>query len=516
MPGLPESDRLRKPLFIVMEREQLLYLAPYAGALLLLAGIFLYAVRQPYRRGARPFAWLVGGQILTTFAFVFELFSPSLETKIFWDTVQWLTISYLVILPFLVFAVRFSEYRLNSPSLFWGLTLTFLGIFATFILTDHIHHRFYVHPQLTARQPFAELQYDTTLATYIYLLLYYYGATILGISLLIWRAFQPRNLFRIQYLIVAAGFMVPLIFSLLTLAYIQVLPQQDLMPFGFALGSLIAAWGVFHYGLPDIAPLARQHIVANLSEPVIVFDAQNRIIDVNKTALTLLEKQRHEIIGRTPELVFTRFPALVELVNSAAEQRKQISLNAEGRTLFIEASVSHILGPKREWIGRILMLRDHTPLKTMEADYQMLSRELEQRFQGRTEELHQTAERYRTIVENHPDFIVRWKPDGTRTFVNEAYCRYWAITREQALARNFLFHTPEEDRPAIEKNVVHLNFGASEIETEIHQVIRPDGNIAWQEWTDKAIRDEWGKLVEIQSIGRDITERKQAEETLNS
>lgn len=41
---------------------------------------------------------------------------------------------------------------------------------------------------------------------------------------------------------------------------------------------------------------------------------------------------------------------------------------------------------------------------------------------------------------------------------------------------------------------------------------KPDGSIAWLEWTDHAIRGRSGKLIEIQSVGRDITERKQAEE----
>ena len=43
---------------------------------------------------------------------------------------------------------------------------------------------------------------------------------------------------------------------------------------------------------------------------------------------------------------------------------------------------------------------------------------------------------------------------------------------------------------------------------------KPDGTTAWQEWIDYAIRDEWGRLIEIQSVGRDITERMQREERL--
>src|SRR5687767_12864337 len=137
-----------------MNLAELLYLAPYVFCLLALAGIFLYALRHRYILGARTFAWLVGGQIITILGFIFELVSTNLETKIFWDTFQWLTTAFLVILPFLVFVVQFSGHKLHSPSLTWGMILTFLGIFATFLLTDYTHHLFYRNPRLTTSGPF--------------------------------------------------------------------------------------------------------------------------------------------------------------------------------------------------------------------------------------------------------------------------------------------------------------------------------------------------------------------------
>lgn len=52
------------------------------------------------------------------------------------------------------------------------------------------------------------------------------------------------------------------------------------------------------------------------------------------------------------------------------------------------------------------------------------------------------------------------------------------------------------------------------VNTYQHRVIRPDGAVCWVQWTDRAILDEDNALIELQSVGRDITEQRQAEQTL--
>ena len=42
----------------------------------------------------------------------------------------------------------------------------------------------------------------------------------------------------------------------------------------------------------------------------------------------------------------------------------------------------------------------------------------------------------------------------------------------------------------------------------------PDGSVRWQRWSDRAIFDSSGAVIEYQSVGRDTTEKKEAEEAL--
>jgi len=130
-------------------------------------------------------------------------------------------------------------------------------------------------------------------------------------------------------------------------------------------------------------------------------------------------------------------------------------------------------------------------------------------------ELAASEERYRTIVEDQTEFIVRWLPDGTRTFVNDAYCRYFELTREECIGTSFLPLVAEEYREWVWQKIGSLT-PESPAATGEHRVCRPDGTFGWQQWTDRALFDESGNMVELQSVGRDVTERRHAEEQLKT
>jgi two-component system sensor histidine kinase/response regulator len=125
-----------------------------------------------------------------------------------------------------------------------------------------------------------------------------------------------------------------------------------------------------------------------------------------------------------------------------------------------------------------------------------------------------TAEqRYRAVVEDQTELICRWLPDGTLTFVNGAYCRYFQKSPEELLGKSFMPLIPEEDQAKVEQAIAQLS-PDNPVVVYSHRVYAPDGSIRWMEWTDRALYDAEGNLVELQSVGRDITEQKHAEEEL--
>ncbi len=127
--------------------------------------------------------------------------------------------------------------------------------------------------------------------------------------------------------------------------------------------------------------------------------------------------------------------------------------------------------------------------------------------------LRESEARYRAIVEDQTELICRFRPDGTLTFVNEAYHRYFGKRREELIGCSFMPLIPEDDQEFVEKQFTSLS-PENPIATYEHRVVLPSGDMRWQQWSDRAIFDEQDRLVEYQSVGRDITERKWAEREL--
>ncbi len=129
------------------------------------------------------------------------------------------------------------------------------------------------------------------------------------------------------------------------------------------------------------------------------------------------------------------------------------------------------------------------------------------------EALQASEERYRGVVETQTELISRSLPDTTLTFVNEAHCRYLGKTEEQLLGTKWLELVTDSARERVQAAIQSLleHPGISMIE---HEIRLPDGSTGWQQWVNRTICDDDGKVIELQNAGRDITERKQAEAEL--
>ena len=120
---------------------------------------------------------------------------------------------------------------------------------------------------------------------------------------------------------------------------------------------------------------------------------------------------------------------------------------------------------------------------------------------------------YRDIIEDQIELICRFRPDGTITYANDAYCRFFGKTCEELIGHCFMTFIPEEDQKMVKKHFSTLT-EENPVGSIEHRVLLPGGEVRWQQWIDRAIFDVQGRKVEFLSVGRDCTERIEAENIL--
>lgn len=125
--------------------------------------------------------------------------------------------------------------------------------------------------------------------------------------------------------------------------------------------------------------------------------------------------------------------------------------------------------------------------------------------QDRIWELSENLARQRGLVDAQGDAIYRCDTKGRLTFANDAFCAMFDLDREEAIGTASIPEPLDPAETARAVNVPRMTFDAR-YETA-------DG-VRWLQWQDTPIRDSNGEVIEVQSVGRDITMRKDTEDAL--
>jgi PAS domain S-box-containing protein len=140
-------------------------------------------------------------------------------------------------------------------------------------------------------------------------------------------------------------------------------------------------------------------------------------------------------------------------------------------------------------------------IRQMKAELRRLESHLEE-ASDRNWEISEAQERAKSFFEAQGDVIVRRDGGGTITYANDAFCALAGRPREDLLATAFAL--PVE----IQGDIANLADG-----TRVHdQKIAAPGGARWIAWREVSVRVDGGS--EVQSVGRDMTDRVMAERAL--
>lgn len=144
-----------------------------------------------------------------------------------------------------------------------------------------------------------------------------------------------------------------------------------------------------------------------------------------------------------------------------------------------------------------------------------LNESLEQKIEERTADLERSEKRYRQIIERANDFIFRADPDGYFTYVNPVVSKKLGYTSEQIIGSHFT----EYVLPGYEDTFMNLYIKyRDEQKLNTYQelpIVTKDGDILWIGQNVQLILQD-GVVKEATGVARDITERKIAEDTLQT
>jgi PAS domain S-box-containing protein len=258
-------------------------------------------------------------------------------------------------------------------------------------------------------------------------------------------------------------------------------------------------------------------IIDHLPDATFAIDLQHKVIAWNYAMEEMTGIKKEEILGSSDQSYAIPFygikrPLLLDLILKEDPEiiKKYPYITRKGRKLISEIFIPLLNGGKGAYlwfiasplydteenvIGAIESIRDVTgPHKAKD-------------------ELMASQERYRAVVEDQTEFISRFLPDGTHIFVNEAYCRYFEKTAQEIIGTRFRPDLFPEDKKMIRNHLANLTPDHPE-NTISHRIIMPGGMVRWQQWSDRAIFNEQGLVREYQSVGRDVTDQKRAEDEL--
>lgn len=350
---------------------------PYAwslvGSALVAAAVGAYVWRRRKSTSAQAFPLLMAALAWWSLAYGMELASSDPNTLWFWLVAGYVGIASSPVL-WLVFTLQYAgrDRGLSRKALAALFVVPLLTV--VLVGTNPLHHLYYRDVALDSNAAFV-LHVLTPGPAYWVHVAYSYFCLIAGtlILLLVWMT--SSHLYRRQAGIMLASASIPFLVNLCYLVGMRPFGHLDMTPFAFTLTGVIVAFGLFHYRLFDLLPLARNVLLENLKDGIIVVDATGRVVEMNPAARAEMGIRGEMPLGEPASRLLGGRPALVGLIRYGADSQREIPVEESGRVL--DARFSPLLDKDGAKIGGLLVLRDITAAKKAEEALRKGSERLE-------------------------------------------------------------------------------------------------------------------------------------------
>jgi PAS domain S-box-containing protein len=409
-----------------------------------------------------------------------EYMSADLPSILFWDKAIYVG-SVAVPVAYLIFVLYYTgRNRLLSTR---NISLLSIIPAATLLLrwTDETHHLFYGTYGLVTSYGLTVLQ--CTYGYWFYVdVAYSYALVLFAIALLVRQFSRSQGVARRQSLILLVSTFVPLAASIVDVLNFNT--PFDWTPLAFTFTGFGFFWAVFRLHLFELMPVAREAIVRDMPDAVIVLDPSGRVVDINPAGEQIFGSGAG-IIGKSVREIFENHGLNKQYL---AKETSEISLTVNGVQRYFNLTFSDLQDKWGGLVGRIGVLRDVTDLATSERKYHLL-------------------------LDNMADSVFTIDLEGNLTFASPQTVGMSGYSNEQLLSMNIRRLIAPEDLPAVMKRLAARGRGEKGLVPVLFHLIRSDGTrLPVEAHTRLLVKG--GRPVGVQGVARDITERVKMEDAL--
>ena len=458
----------------------------FTGALSAL-GLAGLAWRRRPTLGSAPFAWLMFSVAVWSAAYALDLASTGLAGMTFWSKVEYIGSSPIPGLWF-YFVLLYTHYDSWLPGrrALWLAVEPALAL--ALVWSNELHGWFWASTAVKASG--ALLVFDATYGFAFWLHIVYIYILLLGsVALLAVRAFRTPPVYRRQVLLVLAGSLAPWLGNGL---YVMGASPFDLGPFGFLLTGIILAFSLYRLQFLDLVPIAREKMLADISDGVLALDLRNRIVDLNPAAEAIIGRNAAELTGMPFDQLLANRPDLQERLQRAQEGRLEIRWGEGAQERYYDVKLTAVRDQHGEINGRLLVLRDVTDTRRAE----------------------QEIRRQALVFENILDSVVITDTQGRIVDANQATEVMYGFDKAEILGQQppDLWLQPDQAQELAQQITAGVQQDGRWMGEA--QFLRKDGLTGLAEIVVVPLAGPDGQPVAMIGVSRDVTARKKAEADL--
>ena len=286
-----------------------------------------------------------------------------LENKVFFSKLEYIG-SVTAPVLFLVFALEYSQQKawLDRPVVLALFIVPVSVLLAAW--TNEQHHLIWTGFAFSSSQPNL-LIYSHGPAFYA-MLIYDYAMLLAAAGVLLQAWKRSRRPFRHQTMVLLASLLFPFLGGLLYSLNINPFPGFEATPVFFLISGALIAFDILKLQLFTLVPVAREILVENMQDGILVLDMEERIVDINPIALELIGISEPEAIGQPARQVLRSHPELVSCLNVNQAAASEIRLETQPPRI-LELNLTWMRGRRKNLTGRLVTFRDVTQRRLTEA-----------------------------------------------------------------------------------------------------------------------------------------------------